>query len=169
MLTSTPVLVDTTRTYEAQYVQNFDFGLSAQLTYMSTRVGINSVSYTLNPFTSGDLDLILTQNLLQGFGRAVNGRNIRVQKNNVKVSALQFKLQLIATVSAALNLYWDLVSFDADVRARQREVGTAQQLLDDNKKLVQYGTAAPIEITRAESQLYASQQDLVTSLSLIHI
>jgi hypothetical protein len=36
------VLVDTTRTYEAQYVQNFDFGLSAQLTYMSTRVGINS-------------------------------------------------------------------------------------------------------------------------------
>jgi outer membrane protein len=28
---------------------------------------------------------------------------------------------------------------------------------------VQYGTAAPIEITRAESQLYASQQDLVTS------
>jgi outer membrane protein TolC len=163
VLTSTPVLVDTTRTYEAQYVQNFDFGLSAQLTYMSTRVDINSVSYTLNPFTSGDLDLILTQNLLQGFGRAVNGRNIRVQKNNVKVSALQFKLQLIATVSAALNLYWDLVSFDADVRARQREVGTAQQLLDDNKKLVQYGTAAPIEITRAESQLYASQQDLVTS------
>jgi outer membrane protein TolC len=144
-------------------VQNFDFGLSAQLTYTSTRVGINSTSYSLNPFTSGDLDLILTQNLLQGFGRAVNGRNIRVQKNNVKVSALQFKLQLIATVSSALNLYWDLVSFDADVRARLREVGTAQQLLDDNKKLVQFGTAAPIEITRAESQLYASQQDLVTS------
>ena len=163
VLISTPVLVDTTRTYEAQYVQNFDFGLSAQLTYTSTRVGINSTSYSLNPFTSGDLDLILTQNLLQGFGRAVNGRNIRVQKNNVKVSALQFKLQLIATVSSALNLYWDLVSFDADVRARLREVGTAQQLLDDNKKLVQFGTAAPIEITRAESQLYASQQDLVTS------
>jgi outer membrane protein TolC len=163
VLTNTSVLVDTTRTYEAQYAQNFDFGLSAQLTYTSTRVGINSTSYSLNPFTSGDLDLILTQSLLQGFGRAVNGRNIRVQKNNVKVSALQFKLQLVATVSAALNLYWDLVSFDADVRARQHEVGTAQQLLDDNKKLVQYGTAAPIEITRAESQLYASQQDLVTS------
>jgi outer membrane protein TolC len=155
--------VDTTRTYEAQFVQNFEFGMTAQLTYLSTRVGQNSVLYNLNPYTSGDLDLILTQNLLQGFGRAVNGRNIRVQKNNVKVSALQFKQQIVATVSAALNLYWDLVSFDADVRARRREVSTAQQLLDDNKKLVQYGTAAPIEITRAESQLYASQQDLVTS------
>ena len=163
VLTNTPVLVDTTRFFEAQYVQNFEFGLAAQLTYMSTRVSLNSASYSLNPSTSGDLDLVLTQNLLQGFGRAVNGRNIRVQKNNVKVSALQFKQQLVATVSAALNLYWDLVSFDADVRARQREVGTAQQLLDDNKKLVQFGTAAPIEITRAESQLYAGQQDLVTA------
>ena len=163
VLTATPVLVDTTRTYEAQYVQNFDFGMTTQLTYTSTRIGLNSPLYNVNPFTSGDLDLVVTQNLLQGFGRSVNDRNIRVQKNNVKVSALQFKLQLVATVSAALNLYWDLVSFDADVRARQREVSTAQQLLDDNKKLVQFGTAAPIEITRAESQLYASKQDLVTS------
>jgi outer membrane protein TolC len=163
VLTNTAVLVDTTRTYEAQYVQNFEFGLTAQLTYVSTRSGLNSASYSLNPSTSGDLDLVLTQSLLQGFGRAVNGRNIRVQKNNLKVSALQFKLQVIATVSSALNLYWDLVSFDADVRARQGEVTTAQQLLNDNKKLVQFGTAAPIEITRAESQLYASQQDLVTA------
>ena len=163
VLTATPVLVDTTRTYEAQYIQNFDFGMTTQLTYTSTRVGINSLLYNLNPFTSGDLDLVVTQNLLQGFGRSVNDRNIRVQRNNVKVSVLQFKQQLITTISAALNLYWDLVSFDADVRAREREVSTAQQLLEDNKKLVQFGTAAPIEITRAESQLYASQQDLVTS------
>jgi outer membrane protein TolC len=163
VVTATSVLVDTTRSYEAQFVKNFEFGLTTQLTYASTRINLNSALYNLNPYTSGDLDLIVTQNLLQGFGRAVNGRNIRVQKNNVKVSALQFKQQLVATVSSALNLYWDLVSFDADVRARQHEVGTAQQLLDDNKKLVQFGTAAPIEITRAESQLYASQQDLVTA------
>jgi outer membrane protein TolC len=109
------------------------------------------------------LDLQVTQSLLQNFGRAVIGRNIRVQKNNVKVSALQFQQQLILTVSAALNLYWDLVSFDADVRARGKEVMAAQQLLDDTKKQVDLGSMAPIEVTRAESQLYASQQDLVTS------
>ena len=117
----------------------------------------------LNPYTSGDLDLQVTQNLLQGFGSAVNGRNIRVQRNNVKVSDLQFKQQVITTVSAALNLYWDLVSFNEDVRARQQEVATAQQLLDDNKRQVQIGALAEIEITRAEAQLYSSQQDLVVS------
>ena len=67
---------------------------------------------------------------------AVNGRNIRVQKNNLKVTDLQFKQQLITTISAVLNLYWDLVSFNQDLRAREQEVQTAQQLFDDNKKQV---------------------------------
>jgi outer membrane protein TolC len=156
-------LITSTRSYQAQYIQTFDFGLNAQLTYASRYTRVNSPDYNLNPFTSGFVDLLLTQNLLYGFGRAVNDRNIRVQKNNVKVSDLQFKQQVMTTVSAALNLYWDLVSFNEDVRARRREVATAQQLLEDNKKLVEFGTAAPIEITRAESQLYASQQDLVTA------
>ena len=38
---------------------------------------------------------------------------------------------------------------------------TAQQLYDDNKKQVQFGSLAEIEVTRAESQLYAAKQDLV--------
>jgi outer membrane protein len=163
VLTGTTALVQSTRSYQAQYLQNWDFGLSAQVTYSSQWVKVNSQFFNLNPYTFGFLDLQLTQNLLQGFGRAVNGRNIRVQKNNVKVSDLQFKQQVILTVSAALNLYWDLVAFDEDVRARRREVATAQQLLEDNKKLVELGSAAPIEITRAEAQLYTSQQDLVTA------
>jgi outer membrane protein len=162
-LTGVSALVTSTRSYQAQYLQNWDFGLSAQVTYSSTHIHLNSQSFFLNPFTQGFVDLLLTQNLLYGFGRAVTGRNIRVQKNNVKVSDLQFQQQVITTVSSALNLYWDLVSFNEDVRARNREVETAKQLLEDNKKLVQFGTAAPIEITRAESQLYAGQQDLVTA------
>src|SRR4029077_20755354 len=123
----------------------------------------NSLSFNLNPYTSGDLDLQISQNLLNGFGSAVNGRNIRVQKNNVKVTDLQFKQQLITTVSAVLNLYWDLVSFNQDVRARQRELDAAQQLLQDNRRQVELGTLAELEITRAESQVYTAQQDLVVS------
>ncbi len=49
------------------------------------------------------------------------------------------------------------------MRARQQEVETAQQLLEDNKRQVDIGALAPIEVTRAEAQLYASQQDLVVS------
>jgi outer membrane protein TolC len=159
-LTGTTALIQDTRSFQAQYSQNWDFGLNAQLTYSSQHIHVNSQFFSLNPYTSGSLDLQVTQNLLQGFGSAVNGRNIRVQRNNLKVTDLQFKQQVITTVSAALNLYWDLVSFDEDVRSRQQEVKTAEQLLEDNKKQVQIGAMAEIEITRAEAQLYAGRQDL---------
>ncbi len=76
------------------------------------------------------------------------------------MSDLQFKQQVITTVAAVLNLYWDLVSFEEDVKARRQGVSTSQQLLEDNKKQVASGSLAEIEITRAEAQLYASQQDL---------
>jgi len=162
-LVGTDALVVNTRTYQSTYQQNWSFGLSAQVTFASTHTSLNSRSFTLNPFTSGDLDLLLTQNLLNGFGSAVNGRNIRVQKNNLKFTDLQFKEQVIVTVSAALNLYWDLVSFVEDESAREKEVQAAQQLYDDNKKQVDIGTLAEIEVTRAESQLYTAKQDLIVS------
>ena len=81
----------------------------------------------------------------------------------MKVTDLQFKQQVITTVTAALNLYWDLVSFDEDVKAKQQEVATAEQLLKNNQEQVTIGTLAEIEVTRAQSQLYAARQDLVIS------
>lgn len=163
ILTGTTSLQADTRSYQASYSQNWNFGLNAQLTYGSTHTKVNSQFFSLNPYTNGQLDLTVTQNLLQGFGSAVNGRNIKVQKNNLKVTDLQVKQQVIATVSSALNLYWDLVSFVKDQKARDQAVATAQQLFDDNKKQVELGSLAPIEVTRAQSQLYQAKQDLVIS------
>lgn len=163
VLTGTTALIQNRATFSTVYQQNWDFGLGAQFTYYNQYLSVNSADYNLNPYTSGYLDLQVTQNLLYGFGRSVNARNIYVQRNNVKVADLQFQQQVITTVSAVLNLYWDLVSFQADLRARQRELEAAQRLLQDNRRQVQEGTLAPIEITRAEAQVYTSQQDLLVS------
>ncbi len=38
---------------------------------------------------------------------------------------------------------------------------TAQQLLDDNRKQVELGTLAAIEITRAAAEVSASKEDLL--------
>ena len=162
-LTGTPELIQTSQSAQVVYQQNFVFGMSAQLTYLQQRVRNNSFLYSLNPYLTGDVDLQVTQNLLQGFGAAVNGRNIRVQKNNEKFTDLQFKQQVITTVSAVLNLYWDLVSFRQDYQSRQRELQTAQQLLEDNRRKVQLGNLAEIEITRADAGVATAQQDLLIS------
>ncbi len=163
ILTGTTALIQQTRTLQAIYQQNWDFGMSAQFTYYNQYTNVNSALFGVDPYTSGYLDLQVTQNLLYGFGSAVNGRNIRVQKNNIKVTNLQFRSQVATTVSSVLNLYWDLVEFWQDVRARQRELSAAEQLLENNRKQSEAGTLAPIEVTRAEAQVYVSQQDLLVS------
>jgi len=162
-VTGTTALVQSLRSYQAQISKSNEWGTFAQLTFSSSHQKFNSLAYNLNPYSQGDLDLQISQNLLNGFGKSVLGRNIIVAKNQEKVSDLDFKLQVITTVSAVLNLYWDLVSFNEDLKARKDELATAQQLFDDNKKQVQIGTLAPIEVTRAESQVYASQQDLLVA------
>src|SRR3984885_1685046 len=81
LLTFTPSLIADTRQFQAQYLQSFVTGTYAQLTYYTIRSAYNSPAYNINPNTAGLLDLYVTQNLLQGFGVAVNNLNIRVAKN----------------------------------------------------------------------------------------
>ncbi len=163
VLTGTTALIQNRVNWSTVYLQNFSTGTTMQWTYNNQYLSVNSADYNLNPYTSGYLDLQVTQNILYGFGRSVNNRNIYVQKNNIKVANLQFEQQVITTVSAVLNLYWDLVSFRDDLRARERELAAAQSLLEGNQKQVEQGTLAPIEITRAQAQVYSSQQDLLVS------
>ena len=79
------------------------------------------------------------------------------------MSELTFRSNLISTVSDVLSLYWGLVSDLEDERAKQNAVDLAKQLYSDNKKQVQIGTMAPLDITQAESQLATSQRDLIFS------
>jgi outer membrane protein len=156
-----PSLLDDTRTFQAGYAQSFLSGTSAQLSYGSTRNSFNSPAFNINPYNSGYLDLYVTQNLLQGFGIAVNNRNIRVAKNNMKVTDLQLKRQVITTVSAVLNLYWDLVSFNEDQRIKQDALNTAQQLYEGNQKQVELGTLPAIEATRSAAEVSAAKESLL--------
>ena len=160
-LAGVPFQVNDTRAFQAGYFQQFITGTQAQLAYSSTRLHVNSPNYAINPYTSGFLDLFVQQPLLQGFGIASNNRYIRVAKNNMKVSDLQLKRQVITTVSAVLNLYWDLVSFNEDLRIREQAVATAQKLLEDNQHQVELGTLPKIEVTRAQAEVSSTKENLL--------
>lgn len=160
-LVGTDALVDNSRNVQLAYQQSFVSGTYAQLSFYSLRNHFNSPAYSVNPYTSGYLDLYVTQNLLQGFGVAVNNRNIRVQRNNMKVTDLQLKQQVIVTVSAVLNLYWDLVSFNDDARIRQQALATSEKLVEDNRQQVRLGTLPAIEVTRAAAEVSANREALL--------
>jgi outer membrane protein len=151
------------RYYNFGYSQGFLSGTSLSASINSYRTLTNSPDYTLNPNTNGTVNLSVTQQLLQGLSPAVNNRDIRVAKNNLKVTDLQMKMQVIATISAVLDLYWDLVSFDQDVRLKQRALDVAQKLYDDNSSQVRLGTLPQIEVTRAAAEVSTRKEDLLQS------
>ena len=62
-----------------------------------------------------------------------------------------------------VNLYSDLVSFNEDVKVKRQALALAEKLYNDNKKQVEIGTLAPIEIVRAEAEVARSQQELTQS------
>ena len=162
-LNSTTALVNSYRNYYFNYSQQFITGASVSATYSSNRSFLNSPNPLLNPALSSYIDLTLSQPLLQGFSPSINNRQIRIARNNMKVTDLTVKLQLITTVSAVLNLYWDLVAFNEDVRIKQQALETAQRLLEDNKKRVAEGALPQLEVTRAAAQVSQSEENLLIS------
>ena len=120
----------------------------------------NNTVAIINPVRNGSLSVQFVQPLLQGFGGQLNSRFIRIAKNDVKISDLVFRQQVIAAVATVVNLYSDLVSFNEDVKVRRQALALAEKLYNDNKKQVEIGTLAPIEIVRAEAEVARSQQEL---------
>ena len=158
--TGLTALVVNTTSYSTGLSKQFITGTGVSVQYDNSVIGTNSPTQDLNFFNRGNLSLNFTQRLLQGFGMAVNNRNIRIAKNSIKVSDLVFKQQVINTVSSTVNLYWDLVSFNENVKVKKQSLAYAERLYSDRKKEVEIGTLAPIEIVRAEAEVARNQQDL---------
>jgi outer membrane protein len=161
VLSQTTSLTNDVRQFQFGYGQQFITGTNAQVTFWSSRSRVNSPANLLSPSNSGYLDLYVTQNLMQGFSVGVNNRNIRVAKNNMKVTDLQLKRQVITTISAILDIYWDLVSFNEDVRIKEQSLLRAQKNFEDNKKRLERGGLAAIEITRGAAEVSSSKEDLL--------
>ncbi len=143
--------------------QGFSTGTNVTVGYTDLIRRDNSYTDIFNPARTASFTFRITQNLLQGFGRSVNNRNIEIARNNVEGADLTFKQQVITTVTGIQNLYWDLVAFNDDVKAKKQALETNQKLYNDNKRQVEVGTLAPIAIVQAEAAVAASEQDLILS------
>jgi outer membrane protein TolC len=161
--TGTSDLIYRNEVYASGYQQGFLTGTNVQLNWSESTTKANATTLDFNPSTTGSLNLQVTQSLLQGFGLAVNNRNIRIAKNNLRVNDLLFKQQVITTVSQVVQAYWDLVSFNENVKVKQQALSLSQKLYEDNKKQVEIGTLAPIEIVRAEAEVASGEQNLVNA------
>jgi outer membrane protein TolC len=161
--TGVPVLQQNTGTANFSYNQGFSPGTLMSVGFNNSRQTTNSRGNAVNPNLNSSFRFTVQQHLLQGFGIGLNKRNITVAYNNKQISDAGFRNQVISTVSQIQNIYWDLVTAYEDLGVKQRSLTLAQKTESDNRKQVEIGTLAPIEIVRATSQVAARNQDLIIS------
>ncbi len=159
----TTSLVTTTKLANFTVQEGFPTGATASLGFNNSNQFLNSGRPDLNPLNTGNLTLTVTQPLLSGFGFAVNTRVIRQAKNSLKAQDYVFKQQVMATVANIVQLYWDLVSFNEQVKVSQQALTTSQKLYEDNKKQVEIGTLAQIAIVQAEAEVATREQDVTVA------
>jgi outer membrane protein TolC len=158
-----PTLGLNTATANFGWTQAFATGTSFSVGFTNQRQTTNDIFTQLSPVLNNGMRITFTQHLLQGLSINANRRFITIARNNREISDVAFRAQAINTVAQIENIYWDLVSAYDDVRVKERSLGLAQKTLSDNKKQVEIGTLAPIEVTRAESAVASGQQDLIVS------
>ncbi len=145
------------------YTQGFHTGTNFSVTLDTPRAATNEPDVFFNPAFSPVLTATLSQPLLNGFGILPNTRYIIEQKNTIRAANSLFAQQVIAVVTQVSNDYWELVYDRQNVKVQEAAVGVSQKLWEDNKKQLEIGTMAPLDVLTAESQLATDQQNLIVA------
>ncbi len=152
-----------TDSYNFNYNQGFLTGTQLQVAFDNSRVTNNSLFNAYSPELQSSFQATLTQHLLNGFGPGINGRFILEAKNDRRISDSAFRQQILYTINQIENIYWVLVSDYEDVQSKQRALEQSTRLASDNRKQLDIGTLAPLDVLNADNQVSSDTQALITS------
>jgi outer membrane protein len=152
-----------TTAFNNQVSRGFETGTNLSVSWNNTRSSSTSTANLFNPAVQSTLTIGFSQALLNGFGIAVNTRNIRIAKNNRKIADWAFAQQAITTITNTITAYWELVYARANVKVDEQAITVSQKLYSDNKKQLDAGTMAPLDVTRAQSELATDRQNLIVA------
>ncbi len=164
-ITGAPTLIQNTNIYNFQYQQGFQTGTTFSVGFQNTRVTTNSFRSGYSPELQTNARAQITQHLLNGFGPGVNRRFIAQAINNRRITDSAFRQQLLFTVNQVENIYWALVSAYESVESAQRALDQSTQVAADNRKQLEIGTLAPLDVLNADNQVAQDKQTLITAQS----
>jgi outer membrane protein TolC len=158
-----------TTAFTAGYTQLFSPGTSYSLTLNGQHQYSTQQNLLYNPASVTRFALGVNQPVLNGFGRLYNERYIMVARNNTKVADDVFKLQIINTIIAVENAFWDFAAFQENVKVAEQALAVAQQLFKDNQIRLDVGAISLLEVTSAESEVAARTRDLTIAATNLQL
>ena len=118
----------------------------------------------LNPQFSTGLTFTYTQPILRNFSLDATRRSIQLAKKSLDLSDSQFRQRVIEIINQVQRAYWDLVFAIRNEKIARDSVDLARTQLDNNRKMVEAGTLAPIELRSTEAQLETAKGNVIVAL-----
>ncbi|MGB7265887.1 MAG: TolC family protein [Terracidiphilus sp.] len=157
-----------TNQYNFTFNQGIVTGANLAVSFNNQRVSTDNPFTDYSPDLSSVFKATVTQHLLQGAGIWVNKRFIYQALNDRRITDSSFRQQILYTVNQVESIYWGLVQAYEDVQAKEHALDQSSQLLADNRKQLQIGTMAPLDVVNAESTVATDQQALISAQSALN-
>jgi len=141
-----------------------DVNTGNTITYYTTNYNTVPARF---PFenTSGNIGFLqLRQPVLKNFWIDSTRLSIAINKRNLKISDLDLRSQIMNTVTAVEEAYYNLIFSEENVKVQEAALELAKRLLAENKKRVEVGALAPLDEKQSESQVATSEADLLAAL-----
>ena len=148
-------------TYAADISQLLPTGGTLTLSLDGDKTDSNRSFQSINPRYGGTLSFNFTQPLLRNFGFKMNRREIVIAQNNLDISEYDFKDSLQNIIYSVEEAYWNLVYSIENLKVREQSLQLAQDLLEKNRRAVEVGTMAPIDVLSAESTVASRRADII--------
>ncbi len=153
--------------YSVAVVKRISTGGNLSLSLTGYKSDTNQTFQLINPRYGSTLQLDFSQPLLRDFGYKVNRREILIAQNNLDISQRQFEFVLMETIYSVQDAYWNLVYAIENYNVTEQSLQLAQDLLAKNKKEVEVGKLAEIEILNAEAVVASREADVLQAEALI--
>lgn len=147
--------------YYAQFTQLIPTGGELSASVYGYKNDTNRKFQTINPRYGGVLRFNFTQPLLKNFGFKISRKEIIVAKNNRDISESQLEKVLMDTIYSVEEAYWNLVFSIENLKVKRQSLELARDLLAKNKREVEVGTVAQIEILSAEAEVATREADIL--------
>jgi outer membrane protein TolC len=140
------------------------FGGNYHFDFSSVRLTSNNSFTALNPQYPSSFSFTYTQPLVRGFKIDNARRLIEIGKKNLSLTDAQFRQRATETITSVQRAYWDLVFALRSLQVQRDAVGVAQTQLNHNRRLVNEGQLAPIDLVASESQITTYEQGVFSAL-----
>jgi HAE1 family hydrophobic/amphiphilic exporter-1 len=139
-------------------------GGNYRFNFSSIRRTTNNQFTALSPQYPTELTFNYTQPLWRGLKIDNSRRQIEIAKKNLSLSDAQFRQRAIDTITNVQRAYWDLVFALRSLQVQRDAVSVARTQLEHNKRLVNEGQLAPIDIVAAEAQISTYEQNVFSAI-----